>query len=141
MLALVEKVETNDFDGALDELEVRKNELAESDEILKNQNVVDETTEEEAAEEETAEDLIDEEDATDLVQDEEEEADIEELESDELFDEVEEAGEQDEDLTNLRPTQRAQTISFKNLLKKTTVRVYWVNFQKKLTLYRTLKPG
>jgi len=55
--------------------------------------------------------------------------------------EVEEAGEQENDLTNLRPTSKAQTISFRNSLRTTTVRVYWVNFQGKLTLYRTLKPG
>jgi len=34
ILALVEKVETKDFDGALDELEVRKNELVETHEYL-----------------------------------------------------------------------------------------------------------
>jgi len=34
MLNIVEKVETNDFNGALDELEVRKDELVETHEYL-----------------------------------------------------------------------------------------------------------
>jgi len=36
MLALTEKVEANDFDGALDELDVRKTELVETHEYLTN---------------------------------------------------------------------------------------------------------